>query len=46
LRAADKATGLMTAEDFLAGMQQRAEAARQQIRAAVKAREKPAGGSE
>jgi len=44
LRAADKGMGLMTAEDFLAGMQQRAEAARGRIRAAVEARNKRANG--
>ncbi|MGM9489043.1 YlcI/YnfO family protein [Ideonella sp. YS5] len=38
LRAADKGVGVMTADDFLAGMQQRAEAAQGRIRAAVAAR--------
>lgn len=44
LRAADKAVGLMTADDFLAGMQQRAQLAQQRIRAAVSARNKRATG--
>jgi hypothetical protein len=34
----------MTADDFLAGMQQRAEAAQGRIRAAVEARNKRAAG--
>lgn len=38
LRRADKGVGLMTTEDFLAGMEQRAQAAQQRIRAAVAAR--------
>ena len=38
LRAADKGVGLTTTGDLLAGMQQRAEAAQQRIRAAVAAR--------
>ncbi len=41
LRAADKGVGLMTEAGFLSGMQQRAEAARQRIRAAVAAKNKP-----
>lgn len=40
LRSADKGVGLMTAEDFLAGMEQRAEAAQQRIREAAQARNK------
>lgn len=44
LRDADKGAGLMRAEDFLAGMRQRAEAAQQRIREAVAARNKQAGG--
>jgi hypothetical protein len=44
LRSADKGKGLMTGEDFLAGMHQRAKAAQQRIRAAVTARAKRAGG--
>lgn len=44
LRAADKGVGLMTAEALLAGMEQRAKAAQQRIRAAVAARKnRPAG---
>ena len=43
LRAADKGVGLMKAEDFLAGMQQRAKAAQQRIRATVVAKNKRAG---
>lgn len=38
LRAADQSAGLMTAEDFLAGMQQRATAAQARIRSAVAAK--------
>ncbi len=44
LRAADKGVGLMTAEDFLAGMQQRAKAAQQRIRATVVAKNKRTAG--
>jgi hypothetical protein len=44
LRSADKGAGVMTAEDFLAGMEQRAEAARQRIREAVKGRNKRNAG--
>lgn len=44
LRRADKGAGLLTAEDFLAGMEQRARAAQQRIRAAVTARNKRAAG--
>lgn len=35
LRSADKGEGLLTAEDFLAGMARRAEAAQQRIREAA-----------
>ena len=38
LRAADKGAGVMSADDFLAGMQRRAETAQVRIRAAVEAR--------
>lgn len=38
LRSADKGQGLLTAEDFLAGMEQRAKTAQQRIRKAVVAR--------
>jgi hypothetical protein len=38
LRSADKGVGVMTADDFLTGMQQRAEAAQGRIRAAVAAK--------
>jgi hypothetical protein len=44
LRSADKGMGLMTGEQLLAGMHQRAKAAQQRIRAAVTARAKRAGG--
>jgi hypothetical protein len=44
LRNADKGVGLMTAEDFLGGMEQRAKAAQQRIREAVAARNKRAPG--
>jgi hypothetical protein len=44
LRNADKGVGVLTAEDFLAGMEQRANAARQRIREAVAARKKRAAG--
>jgi len=40
LGLAEKEVGLMTAEDFLDGMQQRAKAAQQRIRAAVASRTK------
>lgn len=40
LGLAEKGVGLMTAEDFLDGMQQRAKAAQQRIRAAVASRTK------
>jgi hypothetical protein len=39
-RSADKSVGLMAAEDFLAGMEQRAKAAQLRIREAVAARSK------
>ena len=35
LHSADKGVGVITAEDFLAGIQQRAQAAQHRIRAAV-----------
>jgi hypothetical protein len=44
LRSADKGVGLMTAEDFLAGMAQRAQAAQLRIREAVAAKKKRAAG--
>lgn len=44
LRSADKGVGLITADDFLAGMQQRAKTAQQRIRAAVAARTPRASG--
>lgn len=44
LRRADKGEGLMTAEDFLAGMEQRAKAAQQRIREAAAAKDKRAAG--
>ena len=44
LRRADKGVGLMTAEDFVAGMAQRAKAAQQRIREAATARKKRATG--
>ena len=44
LRAANRGTGLITAEDFLVGMQDRAKAAQKRIRAAVAAKSKRAGG--
>jgi hypothetical protein len=44
LRSADKGAGVMTADDFLSGMQQRAKAAQGRIRAAVAARNKRAAG--
>lgn len=43
LRSADKGVGLLTAEDFLAGMERRADAAQQRIRAAVAAKNKRPG---
>ena len=44
LRSADKGAGLMTVEDFLAGMELRAKAAQQRIRVAVAARNKQVTG--
>jgi len=44
LRSADKGVGLMTADDFLAGMQQRAQAAQHRIRAAVAGKNKRGAG--
>jgi hypothetical protein len=44
LRSADKGVGLMTAKDFLTGMEQRAKAARQRIRDAGAAKSKRAAG--
>lgn len=44
LRSAEKGAGLMTAEDFLAGMAQRAKDAQQRIREAVVAKHKRAAG--
>jgi hypothetical protein len=44
LRSADKGVGLLTAEDFLTGMAQRAKAAQQRIREAVAAKDKRAAG--
>lgn len=44
LHSADQGVGLMTAEDFLAGMEQRANSARQRIREAVAAKNKRAAG--
>lgn len=44
LRSADKGVGLITAEDFLAGMEQRAQAAKLRIREAVAARSQRVAG--
>jgi hypothetical protein len=44
LRAAEKGVGVMTAEEFLADMQQRAKAAQQRIRKAVATKSKRAAG--
>jgi len=44
LRSADKGVGLMTAEDFLAGMEQRANAAQQRIREAAAAKSRRGAG--
>jgi hypothetical protein len=44
LRRADKGVGLITAEDFLAGMEQRAKAAQQRIRAAAAVKNKRSTG--
>lgn len=42
LRSADKGVGLLTVEDFLAGMEQRALAAQQRIREAVETKKRRA----
>jgi hypothetical protein len=44
LRSAAKGVGLMTAEDFLAGMEQRAKAAQRRIREAAAVKKKRATG--
>ena len=44
LRNADKGVGLLTADEFLAGMDQRAKAAQQRIREAVAGKNKRAAG--
>ena len=44
LRSAEKGMGLVTAEDFLAGMEERAKVAQRRIREAVDARNKRAAG--
>jgi uncharacterized protein (DUF1778 family) len=44
LRLADKGVGLMTADDFLDGMRERAQAAQQRIRATVAAKNKQSKG--
>ena len=44
LRSADKGVDLMTADDFLTGMQQRAKAAQDRIRAALEAKDRKARG--
>ncbi|NRF71358.1 prevent-host-death protein [Aquincola sp. S2] len=44
LRSAEKGVGLLTAEAFLAGMEQRATAAQQRIRDAVAAKNKRTAG--
>ncbi|MCB5532165.1 hypothetical protein LIP69_20545, partial [Erysipelatoclostridium ramosum] len=44
LRSADKGVGLLTTDEFLAGMEQRAKAAQQRIREAVAAKSKRAAG--
>lgn len=44
LRSADKGVGLITADDFLAGMQQRAQAAQHRIRLAVAGKNKRGAG--
>lgn len=44
LRSADKGMGLIAAESFLAGMEQRAKAAQQRIRAAAVAKNKRTAG--
>ena len=44
LRSADKGVGLITAEDFLAGMEERAKVAQQRIRAAAAVKKKRSTG--
>jgi hypothetical protein len=44
LRSADRGAGLLTAEDFLAGMARRAKVAPQRIREAVAAKSRRAAG--
>ncbi len=44
LRSADKGVGLLTTDEFLAGMEQRAKAAQQRVREAVAAKNKRAAG--
>ena len=44
LRAAERGVGLLSAEDFMAGMEQRAAAAQQRIREAAAAKKKRAAG--
>lgn len=44
LRSADEGIGLITADDFLAGMHQRAQAAQNRIRAAVAVKAKRGAG--
>ena len=44
LRSADRGAGLLTAEDFLAGMARRAKVAQQRIREAVAAKNRQAAG--
>ncbi|MBV8114714.1 MAG: hypothetical protein JO006_05840 [Paucibacter sp.] len=44
LRSADKSVGLLTADEFLAGMERRAKAAQQRIREAGAAKSKRAAG--
>lgn len=44
LHLADKGVGLLAADEFLAGMQSRAQAAQHRIRASVTAKSKRAGG--
>jgi hypothetical protein len=44
LRLADKGVGLMTGEEFLAGMHARAQVAQKRIRAAVAAKNKRSSG--
>ncbi|XHS80453.1 YlcI/YnfO family protein [Burkholderiaceae bacterium UC74_6] len=44
LRSADKGVGLLTTDEFLAGMERRAQAAQQRIREAVASKNKRAAG--